>query len=284
MRLTTLLATLALTAGLTGTASAQANWNTPAEPFKVADNLWYVGTEGLGVYLFTSPEGHILLDGATPQAVPIIEVNILKAGFKLSDVKIILNSHAHFDHSGGLAELKEHTLAKVAAMAPDVPALEGGFYQGSEAVKAYNAPPVKVDRVLKDGDTVKLGGWTLKANLTPGHSPGCTTWSFKATDQGKTHDAAVFCSASVAANRITTPFQYAGIVEDYRKTFAKAKTMKVDMFLGPHAEFFGLAEKRAKIAPGAPNPFVTPGEFQTFVAKQEAAFEKTLAERMAAQK
>ncbi len=284
MRLTGLLATIAMAAGLAGTASAQANWNTPTEPFRVADNLWYVGTEGLGVYLFTSPDGHILLDGATPQAVPIIEVNILKAGFRLSDVKIILNSHAHFDHSGGLAELKEHTLAKVAAMAPDVPALEGGFYQGSEAVKAYNAPPVKVDRVLKDGDTVKLGGWTLKANLTPGHSPGCTTWSFKATDQGKTHDAAVFCSASVAANRITTPFQYAGIVEDYRKTFAKAKTMKVDMFLGPHAEFFGLAEKRAKIAPGAPNPFITPGEFQTFVAKQQEAFEKTLAERMAAQK
>jgi metallo-beta-lactamase class B len=277
-----LLQLIVAAAGIVGSASAQANWNTPAEPFKVADNLWYVGTEGLGVYLFTSPEGHILLDGATPQAVPIIEVNILKAGFKLSDVKIILNSHAHFDHSGGLAELKEHTLAKVAAMAPDVPALEGGFYQGSEAIKAYNAPPVKVDRVLKDGDTVELGGWSLKANLTPGHSPGCTTWSFKATDQGKTYDAAVFCSASVAANRITSPFQYAGIVEDYRKTFAKAKTMKVDMFLAPHTEFFDARAKVQAIKPGAPNPFVKPGEFQAFVAKQEEAFEKTLAERKSA--
>jgi metallo-beta-lactamase class B len=262
-------------------AHAQANWNTPTEPFRIADNLWYVGTEGLGAYLFTSPEGHILLDGATPKAVPIIEVNILKAGFRLSDVKILLNSHAHFDHSGGLAALKAHTLAKLAAMEGDVSALEGGFYLGSEAVARFRAPPVKVDRVLKDGDTVTLGGWTLTANLTPGHTRGCTSWGFKATDQGEAYEALVFCSASVAANRIVPPLQYQGIVEDYRRTFARARTMKVDLFLAPHGEFFNMAEKRAKLAPGAPNPFVRPGEFQAFIAGQEAAFETTLAERSA---
>ena len=227
-------------------AFAQNNWNKPTEPFHIAGNIYYVGTEGLGAYLFTGPKGHVLLDGATPPGASIIEANIAKLGFKLSDVKILLNSHAHFDHSGGLAQLKKDTGAQLAVMEGDVSAIEGGFYLGSEDNKAMGAPPVKVDRVLKDGDKVVLEGIELTANLTPGHSKGCTSWGAKTTEAGKTYDVLVFCSATVAANRITPPLQYAGIVEDYRATFAKVKAMKADIPLAPHPEFFGLLEKNAK--------------------------------------
>ena len=278
-------AALAATAmALTATpAMAQANWNKPADPFHVIDNVWYVGTDGLSAFLFTTPVGHILLDGATPEGAPIIEANIAKLGFKLSDVKILLNSHAHFDHSGGLAKLKRDTGAQLAAMEGDVSALEGGFYLGSEDVKSMNAPPVKVDRVLKDGDRVKLGDFTLTAHLTPGHSRGCTSWGARLSDQGKWYEALVFCSATVAANRITPPLQYEGIVEDYRKTFTKTKAMKVDIPLAPHPEFFQLREKAAKAAayPKGQNPFIEPGAFLTLITKLEGDFERTLKERSA---
>jgi metallo-beta-lactamase class B len=133
---------------------------------------------------------------------------------------------------------------------------------------------VKVDKVLRDGETVSLGGVTLKAHLTPGHSRGCTSWGQTVQHQGKPYELLVFCSATVAANRITPPLQYPGIVEDYRGTFAKAKAMKVDVFLAPHPEFFDMAGKRAKLKDGAPNPFINPSEFKPFIEKLEAAFEK----------
>jgi metallo-beta-lactamase class B len=273
----------AAAAGLAAEASAQRNWNTPTEPFHVIDNVYYVGTEGLAAYLFVTPQGNILLDGATAEAVPQIEANIAKLGFKVADTKILLNSHAHFDHSGGLAQLKKDTGAQLAAMEGDVSALEGGFYLGSEDNKAMGAPPVKVDRVLKDGAKVTLGGFTLTANLTPGHSRGCTSWGFTAKDAGGSYEALVFCSATVAANRITPPLQYPGIVEDYRKTFARAKTMKVDVPLAPHPEFFDLLGKRSKA--GAPkNAFIDPAAFPVYIARLEADFEKTLADRTAAAK
>jgi metallo-beta-lactamase class B len=275
-------ATISMTAAMP--AFAQANWNTPTEPFHVVDNVYYVGTEGLSAFLFTTPEGHILLDGATPQGAPIIEANIARLGFKLADVKVLLNSHAHFDHSGGLKQLKQDTGAKLYAMEGDVSALEGGFYLGSEDSKTMGAPPVTVDRVLHDGDTVKLGGFTLTANLTPGHSRGCTSWGASVHDGGKAYDALVFCSATVAANRITPPVQYEGIVADYRATFAKTKTMRVDIPLAPHPEFFQLLQKadKAKADPKGPNPFVDPAAFPALMTKLEADFERTLKERTAA--
>ena len=274
---------LAFAAVTMGTpAFAQANWNKPTEPFHIAGNIYYVGTEGLGAYLFTGPKGHVLLDGATPQGAPVIEANIAKLGFKLSDVKILLNSHAHFDHSGGLAQLKKDTGAQLAVMEGDVSAVEGGFYLGSESNKAMGAPPVKVDRVLKDGDKVSLEGIELTANLTPGHSKGCTSWSAKTTEAGKTYDVVVFCSATVAANRITPPLQYAGIVEDYRATFKKVKAMKADIPLAPHPEFFDLLEKSEKAkAAKSQAAFVDPGALGVLITKLEGDFEKTLKERTA---
>jgi metallo-beta-lactamase class B len=277
---------LAAALGLSAAAYAQSQretWNKPGEAFRVAGNAYYVGTGGLASYLFETKDGLILLDGALPESVPQIEANIAKLGFKLGDVKILLNSHAHFDHSGGLAQLKKDTGAKLMAMEGDVSALEGGFYLGSESVSAMGAPPVKVDQALHPGEKVTLGGFTLTANLTAGHTRGCTSWGWTAEENGKSYEALVFCSATVAANRITPPLQYAGIVEDYRATFAKAKAMKVDIFLAPHPEFFGMDAKLAarKAAPAGPNPFVNPAEFGPFIAKQEADFERTLKERTA---
>ena len=278
-------AALALALTLSAPAFAQANWNKPAEPFHVIDNIYYVGTEGLGAYLFTGEEGHVLLDGATPEGAAVIKANIAKLGFKLSDVKILLNSHAHFDHSGGLADLKAATGATLQAMEGDISALEGGFYLGSEDVKTMGAPPVKVDRVLKDGDKVELPGITLVAHATPGHSRGCTSWGTTASAGGENYEVLVFCSATVAANRITPPLQYDGIVEDYRTTFAKAKTMRVDIPLAPHPEFFGLLQKADKAkADKTQNFFVDPGAFQPYIKRLEEAFETTLKQRSEAAK
>ncbi len=256
------------------------NWNTPTEPFRVIDNIYYVGTEGLASYLIVTPAGNILIDAALPESAPLIEASIAKLGFKTSDIKILLNSHAHFDHSGGLAQLKKDSGAALAAMRGDVSALEGGFYLGSESVTRLSAPPVKVDRVLEDGDTVELGGSVLRAHLTPGHTRGCTSWGTRARDGDRSYEVLIFCSATVAANRITPPLQYEGIIEDYRRTFARAKELKVDVPLAPHPEFFDLLAKRDRNrADAAHNAFIDPDRFVPFIAAAEAEFEKTLRER-----
>ena len=260
-------------------AQAPASWTASTAPFKIADNLYYVGTEGISSYLITTPKGHILIDGAMPTSAKVIEASIVKLGFKVADVKVLLNTHAHFDHTGGLAELKRDTGASLAASAGDKPALESGTYLGSEEVKAFNFSLVKVDRVLKDGDAVRLGGAVLTANITPGHTAGCTTWTFPVIVEGKQKQVLVYCSTTVAANRLVSKTrgpQYPGIIENYRRTFVRLKTMKADIFLAPHAEQFGLAIKRLKMASPGPNPFVDPWELPRAVAQSEADFNKEL--------
>lgn len=253
-----------------------ANWKAPTEPFRIIDNVYYVGTAGLGSYLFVTPEGDILLDGTIPEAAPQIEANIQKLGFKLSDIKYLLNSHAHYDHAGGLAQLKKDTGATLIASEGDRSALEGGFHLGDEA-HGPRMPPVKVDLAIQDGYPLKLGGRTLTAHLTPGHSRGCTSWGFEARDGGKTYQGLVFCSATVAANRLVDPPQYEGIVADYRSTFDKVARMKIDIFLAPHGEFFDLPGKRAKLAANtSPNPFIRPKELGAFIARLKTAFEVEL--------
>jgi metallo-beta-lactamase class B len=263
-------------------AQTPASWTAPTEPFKVAENLYYVGTEGLSAWLLTGDQGHVLIDGAMPTSGGPILASIRKLGFKPTDVKVILNTHAHFDHSGGLAELKTATGAKLAAAQGDVSALESGKYIGSEDVAAFDTPPVKVDRVLKDGDKVTVGSITLTANVTPGHTRGCTTWTFPLKVDGQVRQALLYCSTSVAANRLVSKEkgpQYPGIVADYEKSFARLKAMKADVFLAPHAEQMGLAAKRAKLAQGGPNPFVNPQELQAVVTASEAAFRRDLAKQ-----
>ena len=277
---------------LAGTAQAQTpkdllaallvKWNTPTELFRMIGNVYYVGTDGLASYLITSPQGHILVDTVMPEATSQIKANIEKLGFKVADIKYLLNTHAHIDHTGGLAEMKQASGAQLVAGEADKPLLEGGYYPGAREETALNFPPVKVDRTVREGDTVTIADVTLTARETPGHSPGCTSWEFSVKDGDATRSALIFCSGTVALNRLVTNPTYPGIVTDYKKTFARAQDMKPDVLLAPHPEMYKMAEKRAKLAEGGPNPFVNPGEFNAYAATLEKAFEDALAKQTAA--
>jgi len=263
-------------------AALLVKWNKPTEPFKMIGNVYYVGTDGLASYLITSPQGHILVDTAMPEATSQIKANIEKLGFKVTDIKYLLNTHAHIDHTGGLAEMKAASGAQLVAGEADKPLLEGGYYPGAREETVLNFPPVKVDRTVREGDTVTIGDVTLTARETPGHSPGCTSWAFSVKDGDATRSVLIFCSGTVALNRLVTNPTYPGIVTDYRKTFARAKEMKVDVLLAPHPEMYRMQDKRAMISDGAPNPFVNPGEFNAYAATLEKAFEEGLAKQTAA--
>ncbi|MEH2516035.1 metallo-beta-lactamase class B [Bradyrhizobium sp. AZCC 1610] len=263
-------------------AALKVKWNTPTEPFKMIGSVYYVGTDGLASYLITSPQGHILVDTVMPEATSQIKANVEKLGFKVTDIKYLLNTHAHIDHTGGLAEMKQASGGQLVAGDADKPLLEGGYYPGAREDTALAFPPVKVDRTVREGDTVTVGDVTLTARETPGHSPGCTSWAFSVKDGDATRSVLIFCSGTVALNRLVTNPTYPGIVTDYRQTFARAKDMKVDVLLAPHPEMYKMAEKRDKLADGGPNPFVNPGEFNAYAATLEKAFEDALVKQTAA--
>ncbi|MBP0114589.1 MULTISPECIES: BJP family subclass B3 metallo-beta-lactamase [Bradyrhizobium] len=257
-------------------------WTAPFEPFQLIGNIYYVGTEGIAVYVIRTSQGLILMDTAMPQSTGMIKDNIAKLGFKVADIKVILNTHAHLDHTGGFAEIKKETGAQLVAGERDKPLLEGGYYPGDEKNEALAFPPVKVDRVVKEGDKITLGDTTLTAHATPGHSPGCTSWQMTAKDGKEDREVLFFCSGTVALNRLVGRPTYPGIVDDYRASFAKAKAMKIDVLLGPHPEVYGMQAKRAQMKEGAPNPFVRPGELATYVTGLSEDFDKQLAKQTAA--
>jgi metallo-beta-lactamase class B len=250
-------------------------WNTPYAPFKVIGNIYYVGTAGVSAFLITSPKGHILIDGILAQSVPQIIGNVKTLGFDIRDVKYLLNSHAHFDHAGGLAGLQRASGATMIASVADKPFLENGDI-GHGPSGGMKFPPVRVERVIGDGGTVKLGGVTLTAHLTPGHSPGCTSWSMAAVGADHVRRQVFFhCSGTVAGQSLM-PEAYPGIVANFRATFAKVRTFKADVFLGNHDNFFDLAEKRARQIAGDANAFVDAGELQRFNTLMEQRFEAEL--------
>jgi metallo-beta-lactamase class B len=257
-------------------------WTAPFDPYQLIGNIYYVGTDGIAVYIIKTSQGLILMDTAMPQSTGMIKDNIAKLGFKVSDIKYILNTHAHLDHTGGFAEIKKETGAQLIGGERDKALLEGGYYPGDENNPDLGFPPVKVDRTVKEGDTVTLGDTTLTAHETPGHSPGCTSWTMTVKDGDQDRNVLFFCSGTVALNRLVGHPTYAGIVDDYRATFAKVKAMKADVLLGPHPEVYDMQAKRAQMKDGAPNPFVKPGENVTYVAGLEEDFDKQLAKQTAA--
>ena len=263
-------------------AALLVKWNTPTEPFKMIGNVYYVGTDGLASYLITSPQGHILVDTVMPESTSQIKANIEKLGFKITDIKYLVNTHAHIDHTGGLAEMKQASGGQLVAGEADKPLLEGGYYPGAQQDEALKFPPVKVDRTVREGDKVTVGDVTLTARETPGHSPGCTSWEFAVKDGDATRSVLIFCSGTVALNRLVGNPTYSGIVADYKKTFARARDMKVDVLLAPHPEMYRMQDKRAMLSDGAPNPFVNPGEFNAYAATLEKAFDDALAKQTAA--
>ena len=263
-------------------AEVRAAWNRPAEPFEVVHGVYYVGTEELAAWLIPTEDGLVLIDGALEESAPLIEANIRRLGFRFEDVRFLLNSHAHFDHSGGLAQLKRDSKAQLIASREDQVALETGRYVGNEAEADLNFEPVKVDRFIADGEVLTLGSVRLTAHLTPGHTSGCTTWTLPVVSQGQSLDVVFYCSTSVALNRLWPIEQYPGIVDDYRRSFARLATLPADVFLANHKDFFRLWEKRAEMRPNGPNPFVDASELGRFVEASRAQFEKDLAAQRAA--
>lgn len=253
-------------------AEQRAEWNKPVKPFRVIGNIYYVGAANVSSFLIQTPDGAILLDGGLPETAPLIEKNIAELGFSIKDVKYLLNSHAHYDHCGGLADLKKASGAQLIASDRDRPVLVSGKGGLGEF------PAVPVDRVIGDKQTVQLGGVTLTAHITPGHTKGCTTWSMPVAEGAKTYQAVFYCSTSVV-QKLVNNSDYPTITSDYMRSFAELKKMPCDVFLAPHAQFFRLEEKRKQLAAGKADAFVDPTEMRKHVDESEAAFKKELADQ-----
>ena len=274
-RIATLAAWLYLSIWCSSCVWAQNNpdWTEPFPPFRIAGNLYYVGSKGLASYLVTTPQGNILINSDLEANVPMIKASIEKLGFNYKDTKILLISHAHFDHDAGSALIKESTGATYMVMDRDVPVVESGgkadFNYGSSST--YTS--VKVDRVLHDGDKVALGEVVLVAHLTPGHTKGCTTWTMKVVDAGKTYNVVIIGSPNVNAGyKLVHNTAYPQIASDYERTWRVLKSLPCDIFLGAHGDYFGLLEKYPRMKEGSLNPFIDPDGYQKYVVQKEKDF------------
>ena len=257
---------LFLIAAVTLLAQANPDWHTAFPGFRIAGNLYYVGTADLAVYLINTPRGNILINSDFEEDVPLIKKSIEQLGFQYSDTKIILISHAHGDHDAATGLIKKETGAKLMVMDADVPAEES---------TAPGRPGAHVDRVLHDGATVELGGSKLVAHLTPGHTRGCTTWTMQVQDGARTLNAVIVGSPNVNSGYILVGNKsYPRIAEDYVKTFAVLKSLPCDVFLGAHGGYFGLKAKYEKMKAGSKDAFVDPDGYKAFIAERDDAFRK----------
>jgi metallo-beta-lactamase class B len=275
-------------------------WHQPFDPLRIVGNVYYVGTRGLSSFLIVTPAGGIIIDSGAADSVPFIRANVEKLGFRLSDVKILLTGHAHFDHVGGHADLKRLTGAKVMVMDADREALESGVDRS--ALGADGWKPVAVDRVLRDGDRVTLGGVTLTAHLTPGHTQGCTTWTMEALQDGKKYKVAFTGSVTINEGvHLVGNTRVPAIAEQYAQAFRVLRRLEADVFVAQHGTVFGLEDKARKATAlaalrepqGRPepsrgttssglgdaraNPFVDPLGYQRFVERAEQTYLKQLA-------
>lgn len=255
--------------------------NQPQAPFKIIGNLYYVGASDITSYLVVTPKGLILLDGGFAETAPQIETNIRTLGFRPEDIKLLLNSHAHFDHAGGLAALKRLSHASFAASAEDAALIARGgkddFFFGDR----HTFEPVQADRILKDGDRVELGGVAMTAHLTPGHTKGCTSWSMQVEDGGRNYNVVFVCSLSVLPGyQLVDNLKYPHIAADYAHSFDVLKSLPCDVFLGAHGQFFGLQEKIARLQGHEPgNPFVDPQRYRKYLDAMELQFKNALAQQ-----
>ncbi|HEY6343560.1 MAG TPA: subclass B3 metallo-beta-lactamase [Bryobacteraceae bacterium] len=243
---------------------------TQFPPHKIIGNIYYVGTQSLGAFLVVTPEGNILINSTYERTVPVVQRSVQDLGFHFGDTKILLGSHAHADHMEGDALVKELSGAQVMAMAEDVPALQR-MTPGNR--------PHPIDKVLHDGDEVTLGGSTLVAHLTPGHTRGCTTWTMKVQDGGKTYNVLIIGSMGVnAGTKLVNNPQVPDIAEEYKRGFKVLHGLACDVPLGSHPAMYNLAEKFPKLGKG-PNPFIDPQGYKTEVSIEETAFQAVLAEQ-----
>ena len=249
------------------------NMGTPEDqttqfpPHKIIGNIYYVGTKTLSSFLVVTPQGNILIDSTYERNVPTIQKSVEHLGFKFSDIKILLGNHAHGDHQEGDALVKQLTGAQVMAMAEDVPALQAIKPGGKEH---------PIDKVLHDGEKVSLGGRTLVARLTPGHTRGCTTWTTKAEEGGKTYNVMLGCS--LRPNGVLTP----ALVDEFNRSFKLVRSLPCDVQLGDHGAQYNMQEKYAKLQKGGPNPFIDPAHCTLEADIEEAMFHAMLDEQQKA--
>jgi metallo-beta-lactamase class B len=240
----------------------------------VIGNIYYVGTKSLAVFLIVTPQGNILINSTYERNVPAIQKSVETLGFKFSDIKILLGSHAHGDHQEGDAMVKQLTGAQVMALAEDVPALV--------AMKP-GGKPHPIDKVLHDGDTVSLGGTTLVAHLTPGHSRGCTTWTLKAQEGSKSYDVVIIGSFGTNPGfKLVNNPEVPGIADEFRRAFKVARSLPCDVPLGSHPGMYNMETKHAAIGKGGANPFIDPAGYTLEVDIDEAMFQAVLAEQQKA--
>lgn len=254
-------------------------WTEPIPPFRIAGNLYYVGSADLALYLLATADGLILINCGLRESVPLIEQSVEKLGFRFRDIRILLISHAHYDHCGGCAEILKRTGAKYYVMEPDVPVVESGgradFQYGRE--KSMRYPVAHVDRVLDDGDTVRLGDAVLTAHLTAGHTKGTTTWTLDVHDAGRTLHAVIIGGATLNPGyRLLNNPNYPQIAADYMRGFAVLRSLPCDLFLGAHGSYFGLTRKYKRWRAGDRDAFIDPAGCRAFVDQHEGEFDKEL--------
>ncbi|MBZ5551738.1 MAG: subclass B3 metallo-beta-lactamase [Acidobacteriia bacterium] len=281
-----MLGTLLAVFAFAGNSIAQNDpeWTEPFPPFRIAQNLYYVGSKGLANYLITTPKGHILINSDLEANVPLLRASVEKLGFNFNDIKILLISHAHFDHDAGSALIKQITGAKYMVMDADVPVVESGgkgdFQYGNAATSLYAA--TKVDRVLHDGDIVKLGNAVLVAHLTPGHTKGCTTWTMKVREGGKTYNVVIIGSPNVNDGyKLVANSLYPRIAQDYERTFRVLRSLPCHYFLGAHGSYFDMETKYARLKEGVLTAFIDPEGYKKYVTQREQAFRAIWAKQKA---
>ncbi len=273
-------------------AEPPGDWTTPLAPFQIADNLYYVGSRDLASFLITTPRGNILINAGLQSSPPLIRASVQKLGFRWADTRILLNGQAHDDHVGGAAQVIRETLAKNYAMEYDAELMEAGgatdFAHVSDGLASY--PPSRVDRILHDGDIVKLGDVALTAHKTAGHTRGCTTWTLRVHVPGEPagqlrNVVIVGGFAALSGYRLIDrpgrPASYPGIAEDFQQTFATLHKLPCDIFLGAHGGYFNLLAKLDRMAKQGPGVWIDPAGYRTAVEDAEADFNKMLAEQRA---
>ena len=270
------LAALSSTVAL---ADSPPEWTRPIEPSHVVGPIDYVGTEGIGVYLIRTDAGAIVIDAGPAEAAPIVERNIVKLSLKLSDVKILLATHAHWDHVAGMAKLKRDTGARLLASAGDRGALDRGTPPSDTNYGVAKFEPVKVDGMVVDGRPVRLGNVALTPVLTPGHTPGCTSWTMQVKERGRPLNVLFLCSLSVAGNKLVGNKGYPGIVGDYRQSFARLRGMKADVVLPAHPELADVLGRARRRKAGDASAFIDPSVLPKMVAEFSTAFDQELAKQ-----
>ncbi|WP_425228380.1 subclass B3 metallo-beta-lactamase [Sphingomonas sp.] len=264
---------------ITAAAPAQLDppaWTRPTAPFHIAGPVWYIGTEGLAAYLIRTRSGAIVLDGTMAENVPAIERHIAAIGVRLSDVRLLLNSHAHFDHAAGLQQLRHDTGARLMAGAADAEALATGVPPGETSYGVIRFPPVAVDHPVRDGERVRLGEVVLTAIATPGHTPGNTSWALRAMEGGRTLDILFVGSLTVAGNKLVGNRRYPGIVADFRRSFERLASVHADVVLPAHPEIADVLGRERRAAAGERGAFVAPALLGQLVAAARTAFEVEL--------